>query len=289
MKKWAMLVDVALCSNCRNCYLACKDEYVGNEFPGYSAAQPPHGHAWIDIEERERGAFPMVDVAYLPKMCMHCDDAPCVRAGKGAVSKRSDGIVLIDPEKARGRKDLVASCPYGAIHWNEERQLPQHWTFDAHLLDQGWKEPRATQVCPTGALKAVRLDDSDLAATAASGGYAALRPELATKPRVLYRNLHRFQKGFIGGAVVRSGAGPRECAEGATVILRKSGVEVDRVVTDTFGDFKFDGIAKDAGEYELAISLDAANKVVICRVDVDSVYLGEIDLSPEPVDTRGSG
>ena len=33
MKKWNLIVDVALCENCRNCTLAAKDEHVGNDFP----------------------------------------------------------------------------------------------------------------------------------------------------------------------------------------------------------------------------------------------------------------
>src|SRR6266403_223401 len=152
MKKWAMIVDVAKCINCNNCVLATKDEHIGNEFPGYAAPQPAHGHEWISIERHTRGSGSMVDVSYVPTMCNHCDDAPCVKAaGDGAVYKRSDGIVIIDPVKARGRKELVSSCPYGQITWNEEEQVPQSWIFDAHLLDQGWTKPRCVQACRTRA------------------------------------------------------------------------------------------------------------------------------------------
>ncbi len=56
--------------------------------------------------------------------------------------RRDDGIVIVDPEKAAGRKDLVSSCPYRRIYWNEEQQVAQKCTMCAHLLDQGWKEPR---------------------------------------------------------------------------------------------------------------------------------------------------
>ena len=45
MKKWNMVIDVALCHDCNNCFLADKDEFVGNDFPGYSAAQPWAGRA----------------------------------------------------------------------------------------------------------------------------------------------------------------------------------------------------------------------------------------------------
>jgi Fe-S-cluster-containing dehydrogenase component len=61
----------------------------------------------------------MIDIAYVPTMCNHCDDAPCMKADKsGAIKKRADGIVIIDPIKAKGHKELVDACPYGHIWWN---------------------------------------------------------------------------------------------------------------------------------------------------------------------------
>jgi Fe-S-cluster-containing dehydrogenase component len=120
MKKWNMIIDVAECTNCNLCTLAVMDEYVGNDWPGYTKPMPRHGHRWIDILQKERGQVPMIDVAYVPTMCNHCDNAPCIAKGGEAIRKREDGIMLIDPEKAKGRKDLVEACPYGHIWWNEE-------------------------------------------------------------------------------------------------------------------------------------------------------------------------
>lgn len=40
MTNYAMLIDVDRCTGCYNCFLSCKDEFCGNEYPGYSAAQP---------------------------------------------------------------------------------------------------------------------------------------------------------------------------------------------------------------------------------------------------------
>jgi Fe-S-cluster-containing dehydrogenase component len=54
-KRWNMIVDVARCDNCRGCFLAVKDEHIGNDFPGYAAAQPAQGHNWLDIKRKERG------------------------------------------------------------------------------------------------------------------------------------------------------------------------------------------------------------------------------------------
>ena len=107
MQKWNMIIDVAECTNCNLCTLAVMDEYVGNEWPGYTAPMPKHGHKWINILQKERGQVPMIDIAYVPTMCNHCDNAPCLAKGGDAVKKRDDGIMLIDPARAKGRKDLI--------------------------------------------------------------------------------------------------------------------------------------------------------------------------------------
>ncbi len=79
MKKWNMVIDLARCHDCNDCFLADKDEFVGNDFPPYSVAQPWSGHRWMNIERKERGQYPIVQVCYLPTPCMHCDDAPCIK------------------------------------------------------------------------------------------------------------------------------------------------------------------------------------------------------------------
>ena len=55
MQKWNMIIDVAECTNCNLCTLSAMDEYVGNDFPGYAAPMPKHGHKWINILQKERG------------------------------------------------------------------------------------------------------------------------------------------------------------------------------------------------------------------------------------------
>ena len=138
MKKWNLIIDVAECTNCNLCTLATQDEYVGNQWPGVAAEMPKHGHRWIDILRKERGQPPLVDIAYLPVMCQHCDDAPCIKAAEGgAVTKRGDGIVIIDPEKSVGQKQIMEACPYGVVFWNEEKGW-QH-TACSHLH----RKPRA--------------------------------------------------------------------------------------------------------------------------------------------------
>ena len=279
MKKWAMIVDVAKCENCNNCFLSCKDEHIGNEFPGYAAAQPAHKHRWIDLYRIERGQVPMVEPAFMPAMCNQCDDAPCIKAAKnGAVYKRPDGIVIIDPDKAQGQQELVDSCPYGSIWWNEDKQLPQKWIFDAHLLDNGWKEPRCVQVCPTGALQSVKVEDSRLTELVNEEELEVLSPEHNTKPRVFYKNLHLFTKCFIGGSVAADIDGVDECVEGAMVSLLKDQIELSKLVTDNYGDFKFDKLEPASGSYQIKIETRDFSPMVVDVELKESTYIGVVQL-----------
>ena len=56
---------------------------------------------------------------------MHCEDPKCGRVAPDAVDVRDDGLVIIDPERAVGRRELVDACPYGAVFYNEELDVPQ--------------------------------------------------------------------------------------------------------------------------------------------------------------------
>ncbi|HSF82784.1 MAG TPA: 4Fe-4S dicluster domain-containing protein [Anaerolineales bacterium] len=254
MKKWNLVIDIASCHDCNNCFLACKDEHVENSFPPHSAAQPRHGHRWIDILRKERGQYPKVDVSYMPLPCMHCDEADCIKAAENeAVYKRADGIVIIDPVKAKGQKAIVDSCPYGVIWWNEELELPQKCTFCSHLLDDGWDKPRCVQACPTGALKFLHLEDHAMQQIVEAEQLETLHPEYGLQPRVHYKNMYRYMKSFISGSVALKEQD--ECAEGAQVTLRTAdGKFVKSTITNNYGDFKLDDLETNHGRYSLEVT-----------------------------------
>jgi len=278
MEKWNMIIDVAECTNCNLCSLATMDEYVGNEWPRYSAPMPKHGHRWINILQKERGQAGMIDIAFVPTMCNHCDDAPCVAKGGGAVKKRDDGIVLIDPVQAKNRKDLVEACPYGHIWWNEELKIPQAWTFDAHLLDQGWTQTRGHLSCPTGAMQSIKADDAEMQKIARAQQLEVMKPELNTRPRVYYRNLWRYSKCFIGGTVSEAKGGVVDCVEGASVRLMQENRVIAETVTDAFGDFKLDRLDENSGAYAVIISARDGRKRTIQATLGASVNVGDVRL-----------
>ncbi len=275
MARYGMVIDITRCNGCYNCFIACRDEYWGNDYPPHSLAQPVTGHFWMRLIERERGKYPKVKVAYLPLTCMHCEDAPCIKASQNkAVYRRQDGIVIIDPKKAKGQKELLSSCPFRVIYWNEEKKVPQKCTFCAHLLDAGWKEPRCVEACPTGALIFGDLDDpsSEVAKLLASGKTETFHPEYNLKEKVSYIGL---PKTFVAGTVVFGDTD--ECAENVEITLTGQGKPLT-TMTNNYGDFEFEGLAPGM-KYQVRIEHAGYAPVELSAETKTDVYLGEIILN----------
>jgi Fe-S-cluster-containing dehydrogenase component len=281
MTTYGMVIEVDRCTGCYLCFLACRDEHVGNDHKPVSLAQPETGHRWIDLREHERGALPRVKVDYVAVPCLQCADAPCLAAARGAAWRRPDGIVVIDPDRAAGRRDLVAACPYGAVFWNEAANIPQKCSFCAHLIDDGWREPRCVEACPTQAIVFGDLADpgSAIARLRATRPVEELRPDLATRPAVVYLGL---PKRFVTGEIVFADK-TQLPAESVTVELEHGG-ERHTTQTDNYGDFEFDGL--DAGAactLRVAHPGYAARTLPLSsRADLD---VGTIMLDPLPAKT----
>ena len=129
------------------------------------------------------------------------------------------------------------------IYFNDSLNIAQKCTFCAHLLDDGWSEPRCVDACPTGAFTFGEEEDlKELIAKA-----EPLKPGLDVKPRVYYIGL---PKPFIAGAVFQPETD--ECTEGATVVATNlaSGATA-KATTDGFGDFWLNDLAP--GQYTLSI------------------------------------
>jgi NAD-dependent dihydropyrimidine dehydrogenase PreA subunit len=166
--------------------------------------------------------------------------------GHGEVYRRPDGIVIIDPVQAKGSREIVASCPYGVIFWNEEKNVAQKCTLCAHLLDAGEKNVRCAEVCPTGAMVFGDLDDPENAVSrllkAKAAKVESLKPEFGTAPVMQYIDL---PKPFVAGEVLLSDK-PYACPEGIQVTLRaRDSGDVFVTETDFLGDFQFKGLARD--------------------------------------------
>lgn len=238
------IIDLDYCNGCYSCQYACKDEHVGNEWAPYALPQPNTGQFWMKVEEWEHGSKPRVRVEYQPTPCMHCDDAPCMKAFPEAFYKREDGLVILDPAKAKGVEGIEDACPYGAIFYNAELGVAQKCTGCAHLVDEG-KLPHCVDLCGQEALKFG--DEADFADKIAQA--EVLQPELGTKPRVYYLNRPHL---FVNGEVWDPEA--NEVVIGAEVELTCPDGTVLTEATDEFGEFWFKRI--DAGTYALAIQAE---------------------------------
>ncbi len=276
MPRYGMVIDTTRCNGCYNCFLTCRDEFWNNDYPPYSAAQPFSGHFWLRMIEKERGQYPRIKVAYTPVFCMHCDNPSCVSAAEnGAVYKRADGIVIIDPEKSAGQKQIVTSCPYRVVYWNEEKNIPQKCTLCAHLLDRGWKEPKCAEACPTQALVFGDLDDpkSEIAKLVASGKTEAIHSEYGVKEKVRYIGL---PKKFIAGTLVF--ADTDDCAANVKVILTGKGKK-ESTTTNGFGDFEFEGLVENQ-DFRLKFEYPGYKSRSLKVKTTTDLYLGDTFLKP---------
>jgi len=267
------VIDVDKCVGCYACQFVCKDEHVGNDWSPIAKPEPDTGQFWMHVKEYIRGTVPKVEMHYIPLLCQHCDEAPCIPSCpiEGALYKRADGLVIIDTEKCTGCKNCVDACPYDVIYFNEDLNLAQKCTGCAHLLDGGeWKIPRCADACPTEAiLFGEESDFGDLIAKA-----EILMPEEGAKPRVYYLNV---PKKFVAGTVYDPK--DKEIVEGATLTLKGADGSTYTAKTDGFGDFWFRGLA-DGAKFTLTVAAPgfAAKTIDGIKTEKD-VNLGDIALT----------
>ena len=130
---------------------------------------------------------------------------------------------------------------------------------------------------PTGAMKSVKHSDEAMARMVQAEGLETMPSRKGAKPRVWYKNMYRFTKCFIGGSVVAQVAGVPDCIEGAAVTLLRGGKKVAETRTDTFGDFKFDGLDADGGEYDVQVAATAGKASAKVTL-TDTVCIGDLML-----------
>ena len=166
-----MLIDMTRCIGCDACTVACKQENG-----------TPVDTFFARVLNIESGTYPNVKRMYVPVLCNHCDDAPCLKACPNkAIIRRQDGIVLIDQDRCKGTGACVSSCPYGNVYLSKEdkwyldddepyerdfvrpRLKPnaaRKCTYCAHRVDEGL-DPACVVACPTTARIFGDIEDPD--------------------------------------------------------------------------------------------------------------------------------
>ena len=241
MGKTSFLIDVDKCSGCSLCIVACKDEHVANSYQPWTAPQPETGHFWVDVIPVERGKIPRVKMSYLPTLCQHCGNAPCIKACPAdAIKRRDDGLVWIDPATCNGCGLCQEACPYDVIYMNDALGVAQKCTGCAHRVDEGLL-PRCAEVCPHDAIVFADATDSVFSQGMQAIPLEIYHPEYRTEPRVFWKGL---PKPWTAGIVIDTGTD--EVISGAAI----TSIDLfdDRTVTvrsDEFGDFWITNMDKD--------------------------------------------
>ena len=267
----AFVIDVAKCSGCYNCQLACKDEHAENDWTPYAKPQPLTGQFWCKVTDHVQGTIPKVRIHYIAHMCAHCRNAACMDACPAdAFTRREDGLVLLDPAKCTGCKKCLDACPYDAIYFNDDERIAQKCTGCAHLLDHGAKLPRCVEACPTDAL----MFGEEEALADFIEGATVTKPETGSQPRLYYRNIPGK---FIAGTVYDPAE--KEVIIGARCLLSSGGKRWE-VKTDEYGDFWFNDLP--VGLYDLSIQTPGYEVKLFENLRTrECVNLGDIPLRRE--------
>jgi len=196
--RWGMVIDLNKCLGCQACTVSCKVE---------NSTKP--GIFWNRVEDEEFGEYPAVRRRFLPRLCMHCENAPCIEVCPTRASyKQEDGIVLIDYDKCIGCKYCIVACPYRARYFNNEKKgyyasgltpneqigyqghrlgVTEKCTFCTHLLEKG-KEPACVRTCIVKARWFGDLEDpySEVSQLIRTRHGFQLLTELGNNPAVYY-------------------------------------------------------------------------------------------------------
>lgn len=207
LRRWVMVIDLALCDGCKKCTDACQVEHF-----------VPPGQEWIKVLEVR--ANPYGEPHYFPLPCLHCENAPCVKVCPvEATYHDEEGIVLIDHDRCIGCRYCMAACPYGArsFNWGEPPHTPEELRhtyspqfpvphrkgtvekcmFCAHRVKEG-RLPACVEACTRAGMKAIYFGDASedvvtngaeivrLSALLSRSQAYRYKEELGTEPRLYY-------------------------------------------------------------------------------------------------------
>jgi tetrathionate reductase subunit B len=201
---YAMGIDTRKCIGCGRCVEACKTE---NNVP----REPMYFRTWVEryritaegetIVDSPNGAIDsfkdepieadVLRTFFVPKLCNHCDNPPCVQVCPvGATYKSPDGVVLVDSSYCIGCRYCIQACPYGARFLHPVTKTAEKCTFCYHRISAGLPSA-CVQACPFGARQIGDIKDADDPVTKAISNerVGVLKAEYGTKPQVFYVGL----------------------------------------------------------------------------------------------------
>ncbi len=119
-KQLGFYFDASACNGCKTCLVMCKDKYDNPMGVNFRKVIHYSGGTWEAHPTQKGIMVPHVYAYSISVACNHCAEPVCLDAcPPGAISKRDNGLVVIDKETCLGCR-LCESCPYDAPQFNEE-------------------------------------------------------------------------------------------------------------------------------------------------------------------------
>ena len=220
--RWAMVVDLDLCTGCQACVMACQAE---NNIPTVGERESANGRwmHWIHIERYWEGEYPNVKARFMPVLCQQCAEAPCEPVCPVyATYHTEEGLNAQIYNRCIGTRYCGSACPYKVRVFNwfdpqfpepfaeqlnpdvtvRTRGIMEKCTFcvqrirrveeqaiaENRSVADGEVQPACAQSCPPGALIFGDLNEPESQVSQLSRSRRAfhLLDELGTDPAVFY-------------------------------------------------------------------------------------------------------
>ncbi len=222
---WGMVVDLAACTGCSACVVAC---YAENNIPvvGKEVATKGREMSWLRIERYYDGPAEELTVNFLPMMCQQCGNAPCEPVCPVfATYHNEEGLNAMVYNRCVGTRYCSNNCTYKVRRfnwWQYEFPEPLNWQLNPDVtprnmgvmekctfcvqrineakdvakdlgrqVEDGEVQPACVQSCPTEALVFGNLNDPKSRISHlvhSERAYKVLDHHLNTQPAVTYLN-----------------------------------------------------------------------------------------------------